>query len=62
MPIMKVAEELCRILHVAARVQHLLYGGKILPVKVVIDLHTTDIDELGSLPPGRREGFQNLRF
>lgn len=54
---MQVAKKLGGVFNVAPRVQHLLRGGKILAVEVMIDLHATHIYELSALTPGCLEGL-----
>lgn len=50
--VVKVAQELCGIFHVAMRIEHFLHGAEVLAVKIVIDLHTSDVDELRTASAG----------
>lgn len=56
----KVQEELRRVIDILSRVKHGLHGGKILPVKVLIDLHAADVDELRATPPRDNESIDGL--
>lgn len=56
----KVHEELRRVIDILSRVKHGLHGGKILPVKVLVDLHAADVDELCATLPRGNESIDGL--
>lgn len=59
MPVMEVAKELRRVFHIAVRIKHGGDGCKILSVKILIDLHAADVDQLCAALFCRREGLQS---
>ena len=50
--VVQVAQELGGILHVAVGVEHFFHGAEILPMEIVVDLHTPDVDELRAVSAG----------
>lgn len=52
-PIIKLAQEARGIGDVLGRIEHILQRGKLGAVVHQVDLHATDIDELGPLPSRR---------
>ena len=61
-PIMKVAEEFCRVLYVAVWVEHILGGAEIFTVIIVVDLHAADVDELRAAAAGDVELPHRILF
>lgn len=58
--VVKVHEELRCVIDVLSRVKHGLYRGKILSVKVLVDLHAADVDKLRATPPRSNESIDGL--
>lgn len=56
----QVAQEARRILHIAPRVEHGLYAGELLTMKVLIDLHATHVDQNGTALPCVLKGLQGI--
>lgn len=60
-PVVEPLEELCRIGDVLGRVEHLPHRGKFCSVKMDIDLHAADIDQLGAALAGGVNQLECLR-
>ena len=60
MPVVQVAKKLGGVFHVATRLEHLGRGAEVFAVKIVVDLHASDIDELAAFPFGGVESGKRL--
>jgi hypothetical protein len=58
MPVMQISKKFRRIFDIGVGVEHCLDGGKILAMEVLVDLHATNIYQLGARLPGSCELLQ----
>ena len=57
---MEVHEELRGVIDILSRIKHGLHGGKVLPMKVLVDLHAADVDEFRATLPRGNESTDGL--
>lgn len=62
MPVMQIAQKSRGIVDVLVRIEHLFGRGKILAMKVLVDLHAADVYELGATRFGGGELLKSSLF